>query len=115
MLRDMYQVTQNTINSQRETIDSLRNANAASARNDTIGATISPEIKVLFPEVADIAVTRAIVSSVATSRLDTMNIVLVRYQRPMTAASTEKFRKYLEARLGVQTLSIVPSDKLRTN
>ena len=113
MLRDMYQVTQNTINSQRETIDSLRNANAASARNDTIGATISPEIKVLFPEVADIAVTRAIVSSVATSRLDTMNIVLVRYQRPMTAASTEKFRKYLEARLGVQTLSIVSSDKLR--
>ena len=112
MLRDMYQVTQNTINSQRETIDSLRLANAACARNDTIGGAIAPEIKVLFPEVADIAVTRAIVSNISTARLDTMNVVLVNYRRNMNASTAEKFRKYLEARLGVKSISIVPSDKL---
>lgn len=112
MLRDMYQVTQNTINSQRETIDSLRNANAANARNDTIGGAISPEIKVLFPEIADIAVTRAIVSNVNSSRLDTMNIALVRYDKPMTQARNEKFREYLQARLSVKSISIVASDKI---
>ena len=112
MLRDMYQVTQNTINSQRETIDSLRLANAACARNDTIGGAIAPEIKVLFPEVADIAVTRAIVSNITTARLDTMNVVLVNYRRNMNASTAEKFHKYLEARLGVKSISIVPSDKL---
>ena len=106
MLRDMYQETQNTINSQRATIDSLRAVNAAICSNDTIGATLSPEIQVLFPEVADIAVTRAIASNVDTRRLDTLNIAFVHYSRPMTAAQTDKFRRYLQARLSLKSIKI---------
>ncbi|MDE6080342.1 MAG: TIGR00341 family protein [Duncaniella sp.] len=106
MLRDMYQETQHTINSQRAIIDSLRAVNAAICRNDTIGATLAPEIKVLFPEVADIAVTRAIVSNIDTRRLDTLNIAFVHYSRPMTAAQTAKFRQYLEARLSLKSVKI---------
>ena len=108
MLRDMYQVTQNTINSQRETIDSLRALNSDICRNDTMGATISPELKVLFPEVADIAVTRAIVSNVDTRRLDTLNVALVRYSKPMNKAQSDKFLQYLEARLSTKSIKIVP-------
>lgn len=110
MLRDMYQVTQNTINSQRETIDSLRTVYAETCRNDTIGATISPELKVLFPEIADIAVTRAIVSNVDTRSLDTLNVALVRYSKPMTKIQNEKFRKYLEARLSTRSIKVVPTN-----
>ena len=106
MLRDMYQETQHTINSQRAIIDSLRAVNAAICRNDTIGATLAPEIKVLFPEVADIAVTRAIVSNIDTRRLDTLNIAFVHYSRPMSAAQTAKFRQYLEARLSLKSVKI---------
>lgn len=112
MLRDMYQMTQTTINSQRETIDSLKMLTAAIAHNDTIGATITPELRVLFPEVSDIAVTRAIASNVSTGTLDTLNIALVRYNRPMNSVQTTKFRKYLEARLSLPTVKIVPTDKL---
>lgn len=107
MLRDMYQVTQNTINSQRETIDSLRYLNAAIARNDTISAAISPELKVLFPEVADIAVTRAILSNVENRNLDTLNIVLVQYKRQMNTVQNQKFRQYLVARLALKSIKIV--------
>lgn len=110
MLRDMYQVTQNTINTQRETIDSLRAINADICRNDTMGATISPELKVLFPEVADIAVTRAIVSNVETRRLDTLNVALVKYSKPMNQAQANKFHKYLEARLSTESIKIVPTE-----
>ncbi|MDE6380740.1 MAG: TIGR00341 family protein [Muribaculaceae bacterium] len=110
MLRDMYQVTQNTINSQRETIDSLRAINADICRNDTMGATISPELKVLFPEVTDIAVTRAIVSNVDTRRLDTLNVALVRYSKPMNTTQSDKFLKYLEARLSTKSIKIVPTN-----
>ncbi|MDE6522579.1 MAG: TIGR00341 family protein [Muribaculaceae bacterium] len=110
MLRDMYQVTQNTINTQRETIDSLRAINADICRNDTMGATISPELKVLFPEVADIAVTRAIVSNVDTRRLDTLNVALVRYSKPMNKAQSDKFLQYLEARLSTKSIKIVPTN-----
>ncbi|MDE6643516.1 MAG: TIGR00341 family protein [Muribaculaceae bacterium] len=110
MLRDMYQVTQNTINSQRETIDSLRLVNANICRNDTMGATISPELKVLFPEVADIAITRAITSNIETGQLDTLNVALVHYSRPMGYAQREKFTQYLEARLSTKSIRIVPTE-----
>lgn len=112
MLRDMYQVTQATINSQQATIDSLRNLTAAIERNDTIAAAITPEIKVLFPEVADIAVTRAIVSNVESHKLDTLNVALVRYNRNMNGAQAKKFREYLLARLSVKSISIVRTESI---
>lgn len=112
MLRDMYQITQSTINSQRATIDSLRLVNAISSYNDTISASISPELRVLFPEVADIAVTRAIASNTATGQLDTLNIALVSYSRRMGNTQADKFRKYLEARLSLKSIKIVATQKL---
>lgn len=110
MLRDMYQVTQNTINSQRETIDSLKALNAITAQNDTIGARISPEIKILFPEVRDIAISRVIVSDIETRGLDTVNVALVGYNRPMSRSQSQKFKEYLEARLAKPKITIVNSD-----
>lgn len=115
MLRDMYQITQSTINSQRETIDSLRTLTATTAYNDTIGAAIAPELRVLFPEVAGIAVTRAIAGNVSNGELDTLNIALVSYKTRMNAAQTTKFRKYLEARLSVPSIKIVPTANLTEN
>lgn len=112
MLRDMYQITQITINSQRATIDSLQLLTAAMVHNDTISATITPELRVLFPEVADIAVTRAIASNVSTGKLDTLDIALVRYNSQMTNAQSTRFRKYLEARLSLPKVRIVATDKI---
>lgn len=111
MLRDMYQVTQNTINAQRETIDSLRSINAEIAGNDTISARIAPEIRVLFPEVSDIAITRAIESDIATHRLDTLNVALVRYSKPMPQAQERKFKAYLQARLNRKNITIVQTGR----
>ncbi len=112
MLRDMYQVTQNTINRQQETIDSLKAMTTSAARFDTISAAISPELKVIFPEVSDIAVTRAIVSQVKTNRLDTLHVALVNYNRPMTGSQVEKFREYLQARLSLKSVTIVSTNKI---
>ncbi|MDE6136254.1 MAG: DUF389 domain-containing protein [Muribaculaceae bacterium] len=108
MLRDMYQVTQDRISRQAATIDSLRAVGAEMARNDTMGATIAPELRVLFPDVQDIAITRAIAGSTSTGRLDTMDIALVNFERPMGTATERKFRDYLRARLSKPGLIIVP-------
>ena len=107
MLKEMYQISENTINTQRELIDSLKAVNAETVVNDTIAARISPEIKILFPEVSDIAVTRAIISNVDTRNLDTANVVLVNYRRPMVAGQAQKFKEYLEARLNKKDITIV--------
>ncbi|MDE6366723.1 MAG: DUF389 domain-containing protein [Muribaculaceae bacterium] len=108
MLSSMYALTQQTIERQQSVIDSLRTRMAMIAANDSVGATMAPELKVVFPKVRDIAVTTAVVCSVDSARLDTLNLALVRYSAPMTAAETVKFRKYLEARLARSPIRLVP-------
>lgn len=114
MLRDMYQTTQSTIDAQRATIDSLRTITADIARTDTIGATLAPELRVVFPEVVDIAVTRAIVSNVVNHHLDTINVALVRYQNRVSSQRETKLREYLEARLAMKSITIVSSEAIGT-
>lgn len=114
MLRDMYQVTQATIARQQTMIDSLKTACSEMALNDSASAIIAPEIKVLFPEVQDIAVTRGIVSNISTNELDTLNIALVKYSRAMSRQQSERFQSYLEARLRKRDITIVPTTVIGT-
>ena len=115
MLRDMYQVTQATISRQQETIDSLRALNIDRQRADSMSARISPELRVLFPQVRDIAIVRSVVSDVQTARLDTINMVLVQYSSAMNASSSKKFKDYLEAPLSTSPLTIVSTNELSSN
>lgn len=104
MLSSMYAMTQATIENQQHTIDSLRSAVAA----DTLSAALAPELKVLFPKIEEIAITRAVVCRIDSSRLDTLNLALVRYDKPLTTAETEKFRQWLSARLSTPDITIAP-------
>lgn len=112
MLRDVYEMNQEKLTQQQVTIDSLRAVNVFNARNDSIGAILAPELRILFPQIKEIAVTRAIVADVADASLDTMHLALVEYNRRMTQPELTRFRKYLEARLQMPSITIVPSDAL---
>lgn len=108
MLSSMYALTQQTIDRQQAVIDSLRSRVALIEANDSVGATIAPELKVVFPKVKEIAVTTTVACTIDDSaHLDTLNIAMVRYSAPMTAAETRKFRQYLEARLGRSPIRLV--------
>lgn len=115
MLKEMYSVTQNTISNQQQTIDSLRQIVKNSVAMDTVSAVIAPEIRVLFPQVADIAVSRNIVSNIATSRLDTINVVLVNYKRAPEAGEEKKMCEYIGARLRIKDVKIVRTNLLCTS
>ncbi len=99
MLQSMYAMTQQTIERQQQTIDSLRSSTAAIAANDTLGAAMAPELRVVFPKVARIAVTTAVVANVDSGGADTLNIALVSYSSPMAPAEQKRFHSYLQARL----------------
>ncbi|MDE7443848.1 MAG: TIGR00341 family protein, partial [Muribaculaceae bacterium] len=98
-IKDIYQISQATITHQQEVIDSLRALNAQRACNDTISATLAPELRVLFPQVSEISVSQSIFTNTESSRLDTVTVALVRYSAKMPAATQDKMREYLEARL----------------
>lgn len=106
MLRDMYTVTQNTISRQQNTIDSLKQLLVSNSRLDTLALTISPELKVIFPQVSTIAVCRTINCDIKDSRIDTLNIAFMGYSAPITAEQQAKLTDYLRVRLKLPNLTL---------
>ena len=108
-VRDIYQLTQATISRQQQTIDSLRSIVDDMRNRQDAGVKIAPEIRVLFPQVSDIAINTSIFSSVAGHKADTVNVALVHFSEPLPAPQLIKFREYLCARLGLTDIEIVNS------
>ncbi len=109
-ISDIYQITQATNDRQQATIDSLRRVVRQKQLRDSAGTIIAPEIRVLFPEVENLAVTKAIFSNTATGGLDTVDVALVEYSEKLSAVQQEKFNEYLDARLGIDGVRIVEMD-----
>lgn len=106
-VKDIYQVAQATIGRQMNTIDSLRYALRERAQADTIGAAIAPELRVMFPQVSQIAVTHPTFNNVTSGALDSTHVVLVKYATPLPQPTEKKFTEYLEARLGLKNIYLV--------
>lgn len=106
-MSDIYELARTSISSQQVTIDSLRSIIALSQINDTISGRIAPEVKVLFPQVEEIAVTRGVFGNIDSQRLDTVNMALVKYSSPLSAAKQQEFEKYLKARLRYNPLTLI--------
>ncbi len=109
-IRDIYILTQQTIARQQQSIDSLRAELALTHSVQNAGAELVPELKVLFPSVDDIAISRSVFSTIATAAVDTVNVALVHFSKPMNLKERQKFEQYLIARLGVKNIHIVTTD-----
>ncbi|MEE1207496.1 MAG: DUF389 domain-containing protein [Muribaculaceae bacterium] len=106
-ISEIYNAAQAAIVGKQATIDSLRTELAGVARRDTIGAAMAPELKVVFPQVSDIAISRNVFCDVNTGRLDTAEVALVSYRHPISAAEKAKLQKYIEARIGAKRVQVV--------
>ncbi|MCM1163144.1 MAG: TIGR00341 family protein [Muribaculaceae bacterium] len=112
-VKDIYEMAQNSLVSKQASIDSLRQIIHEANINDTIAGRLAPEVRVLFPQVKELAVTRAIFGNIATAGLDTLNVALVSYSSPLSAAKEREMARYLEARLEIKSISIVNIGNLK--
>lgn len=106
-LRDIYQLTQASLNARQATIDSLRTVISDANRADSIAPTLIPELKVVFPTVSDIAISRTVLARTDNSTLDTLNVALVNFNAPTSTAKRHELEKYLAARLNLPQIKIV--------
>ena len=104
---EMYAVMQSAISSKQETIDSLRAVLANRQQADTLVARIAPELKVVFPQVKQIAMSRAVFSNITTGRLDTVNVALVQYRQALSPGRQQELSRYLAARIGVGEVRLI--------
>lgn len=107
-LKDIYQISLATIQEKQMKIDSLDHL-LKEYRKDFPGAeTLSPELKVVFPWIQEIAVTRSIVAAPQTGEFDTLNLALVSTNNHrITAAEETKLTDYLKARLKLKQIKTV--------
>lgn len=111
-MRDIYELAQNAIAAKQTTIDSLRAVMALRHADDSLALRISPELKVLFPQVRDISVNRSVFSNVDAMRLDTVSVAMVVFSGKVPQSTRARLCEYLQARLGLHSVSLVevPTD-----
>ena len=109
-VNQIYTLAQNALVQKQEAIDSLRQIITDRRERDSISAQLAPELKVIYPQISEIAVTRAVFGQIATGDLDTANIALIRYNRPISTTSKAELQRYLEARLKVPSIRLVNVD-----
>ncbi len=66
-----------------------------------------PELKVIFPQVADIAVATTTLAKADTSQVDTLHVALVKLRTPLGVARRKELSRYLAARLRLPSVEIV--------
>lgn len=109
-VNQIYTLAQNALVQKQEAIDSLRQIIDNRRERDSISAQLAPELKVIYPQISEIAITRAVFGQISTGSLDTANIALIRYDRPISTASKAELQRYLEARLKVPSIRLVNVD-----
>lgn len=95
-----YALMQQQIAQRQNEIDSLKYVIHQQRAFSDDSRRISPEIKVLFPSVRDIALTQMLATAVGDEASDTLNMVFVNAPAGMTRADRAKLVKYIEVRLG---------------
>ena len=68
---------------------------------------ISPELKVLFPKIKDIAITTTVFASPAEQSVDTANVALIRTHGRFDHSERTKLAEYLETRLKLGKVEVV--------
>lgn len=106
-LRDIYQLTQASLAEKQNTIDSLRSIVTSYSLSDSVAATLIPELKVIFPQITDIAISRPVLARTANDTLDTLNVALINFSSPLAKAKREELSRYLSARLRLKNIQIV--------
>ena len=110
-VKEIYEIAQTSLVQKQQQIDSLRTLLDARNADDSISAHLAPELKVIFPQVAEIAITKAVFGNIDSGGLDTANIALVNYAKPISADSRNELARYLAARLRVNEVELVQVDK----
>lgn len=94
-----YSLMQQQIAQRQDKIDSLESVLKLRSSFSEEGERLYPEVKVLFPNIMDIALGRMVAAQTSTGNLDTVNMVFVNAPRGLTAADRKKLVEYVEVRI----------------
>ena len=101
-----YQMMQTEIDRRQTVIDSLRNVISQTEQFSDESVRVSPEIKVLFPTVKDIALTHMVAATTGSDKTDTVSMIFVNAPQGLTPSERQKLTDYIKVRLGQRKMHL---------
>ena len=105
-VKDVYEISQAAINAKQAKIDSLTNIIATDRAEMHLSGDIMPELKVVFPQIKEIAITKAVFANPGDGATDTVNVAMI-YAPGVNHTRREELQRYLEARLRLEKIRVV--------
>ena len=78
---------------------------------DSLGLKITPEIKILFPKVETIGLSKMIKNRIATLQSDTLTVAILSYTQTLTTEEKQQLHAWLTTRLNVEKLEIITENQ----
>lgn len=98
-MTQLYGVMQQEIMQRQNRIDSLQSIITTRTDFADESVRLAPEVKVLFPEIEDIALSNMVLTGVETSQSDTVNMVFIRASDEISESQRAKLADYIAVRL----------------
>lgn len=110
VMEDFYKNTESRLLAQREELDSLHNVLAAFSGSGQVDARMGQEMKVLFPEVRTISLSKSLQLNVDSACTDTLTFAIVGCGKKPSHTEKNKMEQWLKARIGTEKLQLILLD-----
>lgn len=107
VLQDFYRRSQEEASQRASEINRLKAQLENYTIYDSATITLSPEVKILFPYVKTIAVSRIIRTDIEQQANDTLTVAITTYRQQPEQADEEQLKRWLSARLKVSKVEII--------
>ncbi len=107
VVEDFYKNSEERILKQQAKIQSLEQSIESYKIHDQLSRTLVPELKVLYPSVTSLSITRSVELTVDSLKSDTVTLALLKFVKQPSTAEKVKISNWLKARVGVKQLRLI--------
>lgn len=107
VVEDFYKNSEERILKQQAKIQSLEQSIESYKMHDQLSRTLVPELKVLYPSVTSLSITRSVELTVDSLKADTVTLALLKFAKQPSTAEKVKISNWLKARVGVKQLRLI--------
>ena len=106
-MEDFYKNSEERLKVQQEEILTLRKELNTYLVYNQLNEQIVPELKVLYPQVERISMSRMVVFTVDSMHRDTLTMVLMGLKEEMDAPQMEQMQQWLQTRTGTKKMKFI--------
>lgn len=107
VVEDFYKNSEQRILEQQAKIRSLEQRIETYKTHDQLSRTLVPELKVLYPSVTSLSITRSVELTVDSLKADTVTLALLKFTKQPSVDEKVKISNWLKARVGVKQLRLI--------